>query len=1126
MTRVRSRFFAFVGLAFLSIAGAGACGEEAGTSLFAPRPEGSEKIGTLEDGGEPSFVPEERDATVADGGGEGGTTGPRNCKPRTCSEIYTELGGTGTLCGPQGDGCGGVLQCGSCLPPETCGGGGKASLCGGAGGCVPKDCTQLGAKCGTQGDGCGGVVDCGTCTAPQTCGGGNVASQCGGNAGCVKKTCSEQGIECGKAGDGCGGVLDCGVTLNGMPNQCANGAACGSGGPSKCATGPSDAGTTISDGGDAGGCVPKTCVGLGATCGPQGDGCGGVLQCGNCTAPQTCGGGGQPSKCGGSAGCVPKTCLQLGKNCGPVGDGCGGVLDCGTCTAPTICGGANVPSVCGGNVVACVPKTCQQLGKNCGPVGDGCGGLLNCGSCTGNNVCGGGGTASVCGGASTDAGVTDAGCTGLCQNQVTCDGGATTTLTGTVYAPNCNDPLYGAIVYVPNGPVTPFTEGISCERCTDVTGNPIAKAFTGTDGKFTLTNVPAGVPFNVVIQLGRWRRTFAVPAITACSTRTVQQAFNSSSKKLCMPSKRADGDIPKTAIITGEVDKLECVLRNMGLDDSEFTGQNRSGRIHIYQGDPWINGNGDYQYPAEADIGTSQAESYLWSDSTRLHKYDLVFLACEGRPVDNGSTFKGALRDYVDQGGRLYATHFSYAWLYDFAPFSSTAPWQVARPGAANVIADVDTSFPKGQAFAEWLQTVGALSQSSPPQISINVSRNDIDPGQPLPVGSQRWLSVASSSGSYPNAIQHYSFNTPVGSDAANQCGRVLYSDFHVDDDHVNGATFPDHCGNRRNLTAQEKVLEFFFFDLAQCIEPDVPPTCTSKKTCQDLQATCGQHGDGCGGTLDCGDCPAGQSCGGGGVANQCGGATCAPKTCSQQGIQCGPAGNGCGLGIDCGPCPQGQTCGGGGVPGKCGNPSCIKKSCAQLGFSCGPAGDGCGGLQSCGACTKPGDSCGGGGSPGICGQGTCVPKTCNELEAVSGADGGAGDLCGYLADGCGGVVNCGDCTAGKICGGGSGGPNTCGTGTCVPKDCTQLNANCGLLGDGCGGTLDCGTCPLGQTCGGVFPSRCGSPCIPKSCATQGIQCGPAGDGCGGQLECGTCVAPDTCGGGGEAFKCGRPRVN
>jgi hypothetical protein len=53
-----------------------------------------------------------------------------------------------------------------------------------------------------------------------------------------------------------------------------------------------------------------------------------------------------PSVCG-APSCTPTTCAAQGVNCGPVGDGCGGLLQCGSCPAGQICGGGGTPSVCG-----------------------------------------------------------------------------------------------------------------------------------------------------------------------------------------------------------------------------------------------------------------------------------------------------------------------------------------------------------------------------------------------------------------------------------------------------------------------------------------------------------------------------------------------------------------------------------------------------------------------------------------------------------------------------------------------------------------------------------------------------------------------------------------------------------
>src|SRR5215472_1224802 len=91
--------------------------------------------------------------------------------------------------------------------------------------------------------------------------------------------------------------------------------------------------------------------------------------------------------------CAPITCAALGKNCGALEDGCGDTLDCGSCTLPQTCGGGGVDNVCG----PCTPTTCEAQGANCGGIVDGCGSWLACGICAEPEICGGAGTPNVCG---------------------------------------------------------------------------------------------------------------------------------------------------------------------------------------------------------------------------------------------------------------------------------------------------------------------------------------------------------------------------------------------------------------------------------------------------------------------------------------------------------------------------------------------------------------------------------------------------------------------------------------------------------------------------------------------------------------------------------------------------------
>ncbi len=88
--------------------------------------------------------------------------------------------------------------------------------------------------------------------------------------------------------------------------------------------------------------VLPTCPG-GQNCGTAPNGCGGTMGCGNCTAPQTCGGGGTANHCG----CTPISACGVGQTCGTIPDSCGGLLSCGICASNQTCTG----NACVTNVV-------------------------------------------------------------------------------------------------------------------------------------------------------------------------------------------------------------------------------------------------------------------------------------------------------------------------------------------------------------------------------------------------------------------------------------------------------------------------------------------------------------------------------------------------------------------------------------------------------------------------------------------------------------------------------------------------------------------------------------------------------------------------------------------------------
>jgi hypothetical protein len=444
-------------------------------------------------------------------------------------------------------------------------------------------------------------------------------------------------------------------------------------------------------------------------------------------------------------------------------------------------------------------------GNYCGTIGDGCGKELACasscpngGTCT-NHVCTGG--------------------TGGGTNP--CTGGAKTTVTGTVYDPAGKVPLYGAIVYIASEPVTAFPAGATCERCTDaLSGKPVATALTDTAGKFVLENVPAGSNLNLVIQMGKWRRQSTIATVTACVENPVAATLTR------MPRNHNEGDIPLIALTTGAADPLECLLRKIGIEDSEFTAATGTGRVHLYQGS---GGAGSF----DAGGNFTNANT-LWDTADHLKKYDVVLLACEGagRHTTSNKPYTGGkvantLVDYTKVGGRVFMSHWHHSWLEDSmdAAWAATATWNHAADLASPVTGTIDQSFPKGAALAQWLRNVGGSMTLG--QISINDAQHTIDTNNPAT--TQRWIhaenvpDVNKPANNVPQTLQYFSFNTPINETEANQCGRVVDSDIHVSSGDTPNRAFPTGC-TTTDLSPQEKVLEYMFFDIAACIRSDTTP--------------------------------------------------------------------------------------------------------------------------------------------------------------------------------------------------------------------------------------------------------------------------------------------------------------
>jgi hypothetical protein len=262
------------------------------------------------------------------------------------------------------------------------------------------------------------------------------------------------------------------------------------------------------------------------------------------------------------------------------------------------------------------------------------------------------------------------------------------------------------------------------------------------------------------------------------------------------------------------------------VDASEYEPGNAGpGHIHIFTGGGGF-GGGNVPTTNPAAPNGYQA---LWDSADDLIRHDLILFSCEGSPTANVTTASQQdLVDFTSAGGRVFASHYHYAW-FDTGPFGNDnlANWTVNPLGISlgngngTISGNIVTTFPKGKALDAWLGTVGALTNGELPIVQARYDAIVSSSNTP----SQAWISADQSAGSNAGAAEYFSFNTPVGAAPASQCGRAVFSDIHVSGavapaDYSNSPTVPDGCTDA-DLTPQEKALEFMLFDLASCIVPD-----------------------------------------------------------------------------------------------------------------------------------------------------------------------------------------------------------------------------------------------------------------------------------------------------------------
>jgi hypothetical protein len=389
-----------------------------------------------------------------------------------------------------------------------------------------------------------------------------------------------------------------------------------------------------------------------------------------------------------------------------------------------------------------------------------------------------------------------------------------TAISGTVYDPAGRLPLYNVVVYEPSEPLAALSSGASCETCDgDFSGHPVAAAASDAAGHFTIKGLKGTENVPLVIQVGKWRRQITVPSITACQDNLLDEP-----ELFRLPRNQAEGDLPQVAVVRGGSEALECLVRKLGVDDAEFTPDSGKGRVHLYVSAGGTATDGTSKMANGAALGSDDS---LLDSLHKMKGYDMILLGCEG--TDN--IIEGRpesqyfnVRDYADQGGRLFGSHYYDKFIWndktEDKPYPEVVKFQSgasALPSPA--IGNINTTFPKGNALADWLVNVKASSIRG--QISIVDAENTVQ--SVLHPNAISW--IGSPDAKTPGAPIYFSFPTPVDGPA---CGRMVFSDIHVasGSGDTGKQPFPTGCTNPE-LTPQQAALAFMIFDLSSCVQPE-----------------------------------------------------------------------------------------------------------------------------------------------------------------------------------------------------------------------------------------------------------------------------------------------------------------
>lgn len=268
----------------------------------------------------------------------------------------------------------------------------------------------------------------------------------------------------------------------------------------------------------------------------------------------------------------------------------------------------------------------------------------------------------------------------------------TVDIRGTVLLPDGQTLVNGATVYIASDAMQltiQLNQNLSCslprQNYSDVT-------CTGDLGEFVLANL-APDNYEIHVERGAFKTLFDVDA--SASQGDVEVG--------AVVLKQPDGGAAASmALVTGFYDHMENVLAKSGFGELDVDGSLVLGseQFDIFDGTDEL----DESYPRFSALFENNPDT----GKATIYDYDIVFINCgaeeypdafEGAVSPNDESVVATLRDYVQKGGRLYATDWAYDFIEqafpefldfygDDTPASQPESLDVAQVGEGGIVLD------------------------------------------------------------------------------------------------------------------------------------------------------------------------------------------------------------------------------------------------------------------------------------------------------------------------------------------------------------------------------------------------------------------------------------------------------